>query len=93
MISDYTAELGEQDEPHSQYRERLGMCLIDHVRKVFGGWGNEAQKTFSRVAKKLATRTSHFWAEVLASIYCYMGITLMLGLCLEEEIQVDICLV
>ena len=39
------------------------------VMEVFGDWGNEAQEALSRVAKKLATRTSHFWPEVFTSIY------------------------
>ena len=48
------------------------MCPIGH-----GGIWSEAQEALSRVAKKLAIRTSRFWPEVLASIYCRLGITLM----------------
>ena len=74
MTSDYTAELGEQDK-HSKNdvpcAERGWIC-VPLVVKVFGGRGNEAQ-VFSRVAKKLAIKTS----QVLASIYCRFSITLM----------------
>ena len=28
--------------------------------EVFGGWGSEAQEALSRIAKKLAIRTSRF---------------------------------
>ena len=31
---------------------------VSLVVEVFGGWGNEAQEALSRVAKKLAIRTS-----------------------------------
>ena len=79
MTSGYTAELGEKDK-HSKNdipcTERGWVC-VPLVVEVFGGWGNEAQETLSRVAKKLAIRTSCFWPEVLASMYCRLGITLM----------------
>ena len=79
MTSGYTAELGEKDK-HSKNdipsTERGWVC-VPLVVEVFGGWGNEAQEALSRVAKKLAIRTSRFWPEVLASMYCHLGITLM----------------
>ena len=79
MTSGYTAELGEKDK-HSNNdipcTERGWVC-VPLVVEVFGGWGNEAQEALSRVAKKLAIRTSCFWPEVLASMYCRLGITLM----------------
>ena len=79
MTSGHTAELGEQDK-HSKNdilcTERGWVC-VTLVVEVFGGWGNEAQQALSRVAKKLAIRTSRFWPEVLASIYCGLGITQM----------------
>ena len=79
MTSGYTAELGEKDK-HSKNdipcTERSWVC-VPLVVEVFGGWGNEAQEALSRVAKKLAIRTSRFWPEVLASMYCHLGITLM----------------
>ena len=79
MTSGYTAELGEQDK-HAKNdilcKERGWVC-VPLVVEVFGGWENEAQEALSRVAKKLAIRTSRFWPEVLASIYCHLGITLM----------------
>ena len=50
---------------------------VSHWLEIFGGWGNEVQEVLSRVAKKLAIRTSRFWPEVLASMYCHLGITLM----------------
>ena len=69
MTSGYTAELGEKDK-HSKNdipcTERGWVC-VPLVVEVFGGWGNEAQEALSRVAKKLAIRTSRFWPEVLAS--------------------------
>ncbi|KAL5479454.1 hypothetical protein EMCRGX_G022979 [Ephydatia muelleri] len=79
MTSGYTAELGEKDK-HSKNdipcTERGWVC-VPLVVEVFGGWGNEAQEALSRVAKKLAIRISRFWPEVLASMYCHLGITLM----------------
>ena len=79
MTSGHTAELGEKDK-HSKNdipcTERGWVC-VPLVVEVFGGWGNEAQEALSRVAKKLAIRTSRFWPEVLASMYCHLGITLM----------------
>ena len=45
--------------------------------EVFGEWGKKAQEALSRVAKKLAIRTSRFWPEVLASTHCRLGITPM----------------
>ena len=79
MTSGYTAELGEQDK-HAKNDipcTARGWVCVPLVVEVFGGWGNEAQEALSRVAKKLAIRTSRFWPEVLASIYCRLGITLM----------------
>ena len=79
MTSGYTAELGEQDK-HAKYDipcTARGWVCVPLVVEVFGGWGSEAQEALSRVAKKLAIRTSRFWPEVLASIYCRLGITLM----------------
>ena len=71
MTSGYTAELGEKDK-HSKNdipcTERGWVC-VPLVVEVFGGWGNEAQEALSRVAKKLAIRTSRFWPEMLASMY------------------------
>ena len=78
MTSGYTAELGEQDK-HSKndIPAQREVLYIPLVVEVFGGWENEAQEVLSRVAKKLAIRTSRFWSAVLASIYCHLGITLM----------------
>ena len=79
MTSGYTAELGEQDK-HAKNDipcTARGWVCVPLVVEVFGGWGSEAQEPLSRVAKKLAIRTSRFWPEVLASIYCRLGITLM----------------
>ena len=100
ITSGYTAELGEQGK-HSindiPCIERGWVC-VPLVMEVFGGWGNEAHEALSRVAKKLAIRTSYFWPEVLASMYCHLGITLMhqnaralLGR--RDTSEVDICLV
>ena len=79
MTSGYTAELGEKDK-HSNNdtpcTERCWVC-IQLVVEVFGGWGNEVQEALSRVAKKRAIKTSRFWPEVLASMDCRLGITLM----------------
>ena len=79
MTSGYTAELGEQDK-HAKNdipcTERGWVC-VPLVVEVFGGWESEAQEAFSRVAKKLAIRTTRFWPELLVSIYCHLGITLM----------------
>ena len=79
MTSGYTAELGEQGK-HSENDipciERGWVC-VPLVVEVFCGWGNKAQEAFSRVAKKLAIRTCCFWPEVLASMYCHLGIMLM----------------
>ena len=79
MTSGCTAELGEQDK-HAKNdipcRARGWVC-VPLVGEVFGGWESEAQEALSRVAKKLAIRTSRFQPEVLASIYCCLGITLM----------------
>ena len=77
MTSGYTAELGEQDK-HAKNDipcTARGWVCVPLVVQVFGGWGSEAQEALSRVAKKLAIRTSRFWPEVLASIYCHLGIT------------------
>ena len=79
MTSGYTAELEEQDK-HAKNDipcTARGWVCVPLVVEVFGGWGSEAQEALSRVAKKLAIRTSRFWPEVLASIYCRLGITLM----------------
>ena len=79
MTSGYTAELGEQ-EKHAKNDipcTARGWVCVPLVVEVFGGWGSEAQEALSRVAKQLAIRTSHFWPEVLASVYCCLGITLM----------------
>ena len=66
MTSGYTAELGEQDE-HAKNdipcTERGWVC-VPLVVEVFGGWESEAQEALSRVAKKLAIRTSRFRPEV-----------------------------
>ena len=69
-------ELGEQDK-HAIPCTARGWVCVPLVVEVFGGWGSEAQEALSRVAKELAIRTSRFWPEVLASIYCRLGITLM----------------
>ena len=100
MTSGYTAELGEQDK-HSKNdvpcAERGWIC-VPLVVEVFGGRGNEAQQVFSRIAKKLAIKTSRFWPEVLASIYCHLSITLMHQnaralLARSTSCKVEICLV
>ena len=79
MTSGYTAELGEQDKyPKNDIPcKARGWVCVPLVVEVFGGWGSEAKVALSRVAKKLAIRTNCFWPEVLASIYCHLGITLM----------------
>ena len=72
-----------QDDHHVFFAVRIkffyyrGWVCVPLVVEVFGGWGSEAQEALSRVAKELAIRTSHFWPELLASIYCRLGITLM----------------
>ena len=99
MTSGYTAELGEKKK-HSKNdipcTERGWVC-VPLVVEVFGDCGNEEQEALSRVAKKLAIKTSRFWPEVLASMCC-LGITLMrqnaralLGR--RSTSEVDYCLV
>ena len=92
ITSGYTAELGEKDKNSKNdipCTERGCVC-VPLVMEVFGGWGNETQEALSRVVKKLTIKTSRFWPEVLASMYCRMGIKLMCqnGLYLEEDPQV-----
>ena len=57
-----STELGEHDK-HSKNDvpcAEHGWICVPLVVEVFGGWGNEAQHTFSRVAKKLATQSKCF---------------------------------
>ena len=63
MTSGYSAELGVQDGQTTNDNlipctERGWVC-VPLVMEVFDGWKNKAQVALSRVAKKLAIRTSH----------------------------------
>ena len=79
MTSGCTDELREHDKYSKNDVSCIecGLICVPLVVEVFGGWENEAQPIFSRVAKKLVTQSKRFWPEVLSSIYCHLSITLM----------------
>ena len=68
MTSGYTAELGEQDTPKRTFPAQRKIGYLSHWLLRYLVVGHVAQQALtSRVAKKLAIRTSRFWPDVLAS--------------------------
>ena len=79
MTSGYTAELGEKDKHFKKdipVQREVGPVPLWSWRYLVVGEKKE-QEALSRVAKKLTIRTSRFWAEVLASMYCHLDIILI----------------